>query len=72
MCDCTTEVDKQLAERGSNTRLAFAMQVTEDMGLKYCLLVGVEKIDKSKRKPPMLVTATFCPFCGEKFEQEIL
>jgi hypothetical protein len=72
MCDCATEVDKQLAERECNTRLAFAMQITKDMGIRYCLLVGVEKIDKSKRKPAMLVTATFCPFCGKKFEQEAI
>lgn len=70
MCDCAKDVDKQLLERGTNTRLAFAMQITKEMGVRSVLLVGVEKIDKSKRKPAMLVFATFCPFCGEKLNTE--
>lgn len=70
MCNCATEVDKQLADRGVNTRLAFALQITKDMGLVSRLLVSVEKIDKAKRKPPMNVFATFCPFCGNKLEED--
>ncbi|GBL46253.1 hypothetical protein SFMTTN_2066 [Sulfuriferula multivorans] len=30
------------------------------------LVVAVEKIDKTKRKPVPLVVANYCPFCGEK------
>ena len=71
MCNCANEVNEQLAERGANTRLAFAFQITKDMGLIDRLLVGVEKVDKAKRKPPMAVCASFCPFCGTKLEPEV-
>ena len=64
MCDCMKQVNERLAER--NAKLATTFQVTHDMGIKMRLLVATEKIDKAKRKPVPVVTASFCPFCGEK------
>ena len=64
MCDCMKQVNEKLAAH--NGKLATAFQVTNDMGIKMRLLVSTEKVDKAKRKPVPTVTASFCPFCGEK------
>jgi len=64
--DCFKKINDALAEK--NGRLATALQVTETMGLRSRLLIAIEKIDKTKRKPVPLVTASFCPFCGVSLE----
>ena len=58
------QVNENLAAH--NGKLETAFQVTNDMGIKMRLLVATEKVDKAKRKPVPAVTASFCPFCGEK------
>ena len=64
MCDCVKQMDERLAQ--NNGRIAVALQVTEDMGLRSRLCVATEKLDKTKRKPVPTVMANYCPFCGEK------
>lgn len=64
--ECFKKFNEALIQQ--NGRLAMALQVTETMGLRERLLVATEKIDKTKRKPVPMVTASFCPFCGAKLE----
>ncbi len=64
MCECLKEVDATLAQH--NCRLSTAFQITGDMGVRMRLTLATEKLDKSKRKPAPVVTASFCPFCGKK------
>ena len=66
--DCFKQFDEALAPH--NGRLAFALQVTESMGLQTRLLIGTEKIDKKKRKPVPHAVASFCPFCGASLTGE--
>lgn len=65
-CNCIKQVNEQLA--AANGRLAVGFGVTKDLGVITRLLVGVEKVDKSKRARPPVVSASHCPFCGTKFE----
>lgn len=65
MCNCIKEVNSQLAEH--NGKLAIAFGLTADMAsMKMRLMIATEKVDKTKRKPVPALTASFCPFCGEK------
>jgi hypothetical protein len=64
MCTCVEQANEALAPH--NGRLAMAISINEEMELKGHLLVQVEKIDKTKRKPAPTVRASFCPFCGEE------
>jgi len=67
MCECVSEIEKALASK--NVRFVMAMAMSPDMSkLTSKLMVATEKIDKKNRKPVPFVTATFCPFCGEKWE----
>jgi hypothetical protein len=65
-CNCITEVNAAIADK--NGELAVGLAITKDLGLIAKLLIGVEKKDKSKRVKPPIVSATFCPFCGVKFD----
>lgn len=68
MCECVKKIDAQLASK--NVRIGMAMSTSPDMSrLTSRLLVGIEKIDKKSRKPVPFVVATFCPFCGLKWEE---
>lgn len=64
-CGCVKKVNEHLANQ--NGRLAVGFAVT-DSGLITRLIIGTEKVDKSKRAKPPIVSATFCPFCGVKFD----
>jgi len=75
-CSCRDKANAVLAEH--NTRLVenvgalmyprraarSAFRFTTDR-----ILVATEKIDASVRKPPQIVAAIFCPFCGKKFPE---
>jgi hypothetical protein len=64
MCDCTEYVNSQLVKFGG--RLAVGVRIDpKTMDVTGRLLLVTEKTDKSKREPP-IVSASFCPFCGEK------
>lgn len=64
MCNCHQEMNAVLEKH--NGRLAVAFGVTSGLGVVCRLLIGTEKIDKTKRKALPHVVAAFCPFCGEK------
>lgn len=69
MCDCMTEVNKELAEH--NTRLASGFMLSKSLRkMTVKPLLAVEKVDKSKRAKPMSVAPTFCPFCGTAYQPE--
>lgn len=61
---CFTQVNEALAP--ANGRLAFGLGITPELGIVERLLIGTEKVDKTKRKPAPLMSAAFCPFCGVK------
>lgn len=65
-CSCVKQVNEKLAQH--NGQLAVGFGITADMGVITRLLIGTEKKDKSKRTRPPVVSATFCPFCGVKFD----
>ena len=66
MCDCLKQVNEGLVAH--NGKVSTGFQITADMGIKMRILIATEKLDKAKRKPVPALTASFCPFCGEKFE----
>lgn len=65
--ECFVRINERLAE--DNARLAVGFVITESMSLQSRLLVATEKIDKSRRKAPPSVVASYCPFCGVKLEE---
>jgi hypothetical protein len=69
MCDCTEYVNSQLVKFGG--RLAVGVRIDpKTMDVTGRLLLVTEKTDKSKREPP-IVSASFCPFCGEKVIDDV-
>ena len=69
MCDCMTEVNKELAEH--NTRLQSGFMLSKGLNkMTVKPLLAVEKIDSKSRKKPMSVAPTFCPFCGTAYRPE--
>lgn len=64
MCDCIETVDKKLKEAGHNTTIKLPLMLG---GGAARPMVVTEKADSDIRKKPISVFATFCPFCGDKF-----
>lgn len=62
MCDCRAKMDNEL--RASNCRVSIGLLIIGN-ALVARPVVATEKLDKSKRKPPPQVFASYCPFCGE-------
>lgn len=65
MCDCRTRIDADLKYR--NARLAFGFWFGDGKMELAPPMITLEKLNPRGKKPPMLL-ATFCPFCGTKFE----
>lgn len=65
MCDCITKVDELLAER--NGRLYVTINL---MNGKAYPKLGVEKKETRSRTKPPLMIPTYCPFCGQRYEEE--
>ena len=70
MCDCVRLVNAQLLQ--SNGRLAIGLGITPGLGVVSRLLLNIEKADKGNRKKPPAVSASFCPFCGDKLGADVL
>ena len=70
MCDCVIKVNEAL--KASNGRLAIGIGITPGLGVVSRLLLSIEKADKSNRKKPPAVSASFCPFCGDKLGADVL
>jgi len=64
-CNCVNTVNENL--KPHNTKLALGFSMTQDRTMFTRLLIQTEKADKNSRVKTMSVTATFCPFCGVKF-----
>ena len=70
MCECIRQVNERLKEH--NGRLTIGLGITPSMGVVARLLLGVEKANKSDRRKPPAVSASHCPFCGDKLGTDVL
>lgn len=64
--DCVKHVNEQLA--AYNTRLGMAISFSNPER-ELIPLLTVKKDDKVRRKP-MLMYASYCPFCGVKLGEQ--
>lgn len=62
MCDCIERVDAKLAEHNSKIELPW-------FGPQLPRLITMKK-DAKIRGKPVGIFATFCPFCGVKYQQK--
>ena len=69
MCDCVTKVNKKLEEH--NTRLDIPIGFDPLSGLSAMpnMKIATSKIDE-KKKEDISFFATYCPVCGEKYEND--
>lgn len=62
-CNCITEVNAKLAEHNAEIVVTFYPFVRP--------VIDTQKVDSKKRGKPPLAVATFCPFCGVRYQQEV-
>lgn len=67
MCNCIDRVNSELKEQAPNTMLLVPMMLRRGTTR---LFVETTKRDDKKRGKPTRMFATFCPFCGVKYEKE--
>lgn len=68
MCDCIKLVNEHLADRNTKVNRTIAYQQGE---LKVMgAIISTFKVDEKKRGKPVSLTAAYCPFCGEKYEED--
>ena len=65
MCDCIEQLNQKLNERG--LRIAQRLMMGKVMTLSPAI-IEVEPIDTKSRVRSLPVLATYCPFCGERYE----
>ena len=65
MCNCIEEMNKELEKQNMNTKLELAFGMK---GVIKKVLICVVKLDDKIKKKPIKLFATYCPFCGQKYE----
>ena len=61
---CIAQINKMLAPRGA--RLIGTLVLS---GAPTPIVIATESTEFKKTKRPMLLTANFCPFCGEEMRK---
>lgn len=72
MCDCIETTNKYLKENYPelNTQIYVPIALfRNDSGSPsyHKVVIETEKLDDKKRKKPIVLFASYCPFCGEKY-----
>lgn len=65
MCDCIKQVDKQLEP--FNTMLVTTIPFD---GTDQKVALYVDKVESKKRGKVKNVIASYCPFCGHKYDEK--
>jgi len=72
MCDCIEMTNKDLKENHPefNTRVHVPIVFNFKDGVckESKAMIVTEKLDDKKRIKPIKLFASYCPFCGEKYE----
>jgi len=70
MCNCIEENDKALEDLNRNTKLDIPFRFSQTNGTMKANRVKIAtcKIDEKNRQKPITLLASYCPFCGEKYE----
>lgn len=62
MCECISKINARLKQDAPNTVL-----VTNLFGLPRCVILTSKERSDIRGKPAILM-ATYCPFCGAKYQ----
>jgi hypothetical protein len=68
MCDCIKRINEYLEPK--NTQVTPTIAVSGNTFQFLGVRIETQKIDTSKRGKPVSLIAAYCPFCGQKYEQE--
>lgn len=69
MCNCYEQANEAL--KLYNTRLTPMVSWNQQTGaMRVDVKIATEKIDSRNRRGPAELSASYCPFCGGKIEQE--
>lgn len=68
MCDCIKITDESLHEKGLNTQLNLAISFKDNVPNR--VIISTRKVDLSIKKGPIVIAASYCPFCGERYEEK--
>jgi len=68
MCECIQRANEMFKEH--NMRIVTPMTIDDKrrLGPLPKATILTERLDKKKRGNPMSLVATFCPFCGVKYD----
>ncbi len=70
MCDCIVKVNDSLLKVNCNTQLDIPFMLSRHENSVMCdrVSISVCKIDSKNRKKAKLILASYCPFCGSKYD----
>ena len=70
MCECRERINEKLAERNAKISVGFCFDNQDGPSRKMILAppsIELEKVDKKKRGALPILSASFCPFCGQPY-----
>lgn len=69
MCDCIEKTQESLKTLGKNTQLVIPLVINRIKGVPEIdrVVVATCKLDDRNKQKPITLLATYCPFCGEKY-----
>ena len=72
MCDCIEQLNKRFEEAEENMRIFTPVVLslsTGELSSQHRATIVVEKRNTKNRKKPKKLYASYCPFCGNKYQR---
>jgi hypothetical protein len=63
-CGCVSKINKLIETRGMKLVISYNMVEKEGRAV-----VSTERLNPSSRSSKFFMAATYCPFCGESYDQ---
>ena len=73
MCECIAQMNEGLMEHNTKLEIPIVTRTSEaayNLSASTRVVIATEKIESRKRTGPVKLFASFCPFCGEKYDTD--
>lgn len=70
MCNCITKVNEFLKDHNTQVEFPIVFNANKGLSVVTAMRISTVKLDTKNREGPVALFASYCPICGEKYEDK--